>query len=56
MIFRHPLLASLVTVFDDIEGSFGDLDTLVLWDGRHFLIAYVDMISRDKWRTSNALG
>ena len=43
-------------VFDDIEGSFGDLDTLVLWDGRHFLIAYVDMISRDKWRTSNALG
>ena len=23
-------------VFDDIEGSFGDLDTLVLWDGRHF--------------------
>lgn len=43
-------------VFGDIEGSFGDLDTLVLWDGRHFLIAYVDMISRDRCRTSNALG
>lgn len=54
--FFATLLASLVTVFDDIEGSFGDLDTLVLWDGRHFLSAYVDMISRDRCRTSNALG